>query len=451
MQYQGQTQGKQEDATLLSMLMPIKNLIYKTEIKNKKLKEQLVQLLDQPPPVMSQIPQQPPQERRKPLLQSSEPMKLALNDPRAEDLTPEEKMIAYLNAQEQDTIRLLSQLDKDSEVYQHKLSQYKELSQHRMQMEKLIHKQRIDKLCMDDGVDEEERLMQIREEERRKANIESIEAIASNRAVKQSNSINKFESFRVHWDYVTGLPISIGNIIIAFSTEYNRSFTEIQEISQTDCIRDSFNPTTNMCEILKSCEVNEVLPNPDIRLVIEVKTIKNSGDVEAIGWSRISLYDYMNQLINGLFVLYLFSDKEISFDDEAQFIRGLHKVPQARLYIRIARMENDFVNSFKPNLQSKSKYSIPHLLNVQYENIEEDMPAAVIEPVENVPIAKQNTLFPKAKKSPAMMSVIPENPNEENSPLASKKIVPTGGIRGVMCNIVNIKQLPSVKAHYVCD
>jgi hypothetical protein len=157
----------------------------------------------------------------------------------------------------------------------------------------------------------------------------------------------------------------------------------------------------------------------------------------------------MNQLINGLFVLYLFSDKDISFTDETQFIRGLHKVPQTRLYIRIARMENDFVNSFKPNLQSKSKYSIPHLLNVQYENIEEDMPLAIMEPVNNAPIAKSNTLLPKAKKSPTMMSVIPENPNEENSPLASKKILPNDGIRGVMCNIANIKQIPSVKAHYV--
>ena len=112
-------------------------------------------------------------------------------------------------------------------------------------------------------------------------------------------------------------------------------------------------------------------------------------------------------------------------------------------------MENDFVNSFKPNLQSKSKYSIPHLLNVQYENIEEDMPLAIMEPVNNAPIAKSNTLLPKAKKSPTMMSVIPENPNEENSPLASKKILPNDGIRGVMCNIANIKQIPSVKAHYV--
>ena len=433
-------QYHQNDANLLSMLMPIKNLIYKTEIKNKKLKQQLENLVSQP---LAQSKIQPtPIQPFKSLLTSTEAIKLAIDEPISNDLSPEEKMVAQMNAQEHDMIRLLTQLDKNGEMYQHKLNQYKQMSKNRVQMEKLIHKQRIDRLCKKDGIDDAEHLNRIKEEEKRKANLAQIEAQATNRAVKESVSMHKFESFRIYWDFLTGLPISVKNIDIAFSIELNNKYQEIFAISRTECENDKFNPSTNSCEILKISDLNEIIASPELRLAIEIRTMDDKGECELIGWSRMDIYNYMNQLINGLFVLYIFDNKDIEYSDETEFIRGLHIVPQARLYVRIAHVEGDYVNSFKPTLQSKNKYSIPQLLNVQYDMPEEDsaMPS-------NSQTQLQSINPMKSQRVNLQMGIIPENPNEESSP--NIKLNTQEGIRGILCHAYNIKCLNAVKNHYV--
>jgi hypothetical protein len=50
----------------------------------------------------------------------------------------EERALMNLAAQEFDQLRILSKLPKNSDIYRHKMEQYKEMSAMRAEMEKLL-------------------------------------------------------------------------------------------------------------------------------------------------------------------------------------------------------------------------------------------------------------------------------------------------------------------------
>lgn len=54
-----------------------------------------------------------------------------------------------LAAQEYDSLRILSRLPKNSEVYQYKMQQYREMSTMRAEMEKVLQEQRLEKIRRD--------------------------------------------------------------------------------------------------------------------------------------------------------------------------------------------------------------------------------------------------------------------------------------------------------------
>jgi hypothetical protein len=60
------------------------------------------------------------------------------NDYRAEDMEIEERALMNIAAQEFDELRILSKLPKGSEIYKHKMQQYKEMSAMRAEMEKIL-------------------------------------------------------------------------------------------------------------------------------------------------------------------------------------------------------------------------------------------------------------------------------------------------------------------------
>jgi hypothetical protein len=68
------------------------------------------------------------------------------NELRVDDLDKEEKALMNLQAQEFDQMRLLQHLDKNSDLYEHKLKQFKELSDFRAEAEKDLQMQRLEKL-----------------------------------------------------------------------------------------------------------------------------------------------------------------------------------------------------------------------------------------------------------------------------------------------------------------
>ena len=71
------------------------------------------------------------------------------NETRADDLEVEERALMNLAAQELDQIRVLQKLPKDSELYAHKLKQFRELSAMRVEVEKVLQEQRLEKIQRD--------------------------------------------------------------------------------------------------------------------------------------------------------------------------------------------------------------------------------------------------------------------------------------------------------------
>ena len=68
------------------------------------------------------------------------------NEARVGDLEVEERALMNLAAQEYDQLRVLQNLPKDSELYNHKPEQYKELSAMRTEAEKVLQEQRLEKI-----------------------------------------------------------------------------------------------------------------------------------------------------------------------------------------------------------------------------------------------------------------------------------------------------------------
>ena len=60
------------------------------------------------------------------------------NEIRSEDLQVEERALMNLAAQEYDSLRILSRLPPDSDLYQYKMNQYREMSTMRAEMEKML-------------------------------------------------------------------------------------------------------------------------------------------------------------------------------------------------------------------------------------------------------------------------------------------------------------------------
>jgi hypothetical protein len=61
----------------------------------------------------------------------------------------EERALMNIAAQEFDALRVLSQIPKNTELYKHKLQQYKEMSAMRSEMEKVLQEQKLEKLRRD--------------------------------------------------------------------------------------------------------------------------------------------------------------------------------------------------------------------------------------------------------------------------------------------------------------
>ena len=58
----------------------------------------------------------------------------------------EERALMNIAAAEFDELRILSKLPKGSEIYKHKMNQYKEMSAMRSEMEKILQEQKFEKI-----------------------------------------------------------------------------------------------------------------------------------------------------------------------------------------------------------------------------------------------------------------------------------------------------------------
>jgi hypothetical protein len=431
-QQQPQNEYPAFDPQVQSYLMQINQLISKTNKKNQKLKEDIGSL--------SKLQQQsymaPPPLPPTPVEVTNEIpiMKLAQNQVRTEGMDEEEKALANLAAQECDSIRLLSQIDSKSEIYQIKLQQYKELSDYRAQMEIQIQKHKIEKLrkakapalaktpsiktplqtpypSLANGTmySKPPTSMKPMSQAKSMAHTKMSEPIESIQGAPQIEPPIQTEDIWIHWDFVLNLPLIAENLKIVYSlVSCSNQIIYTEELSKSPCEHDAEAMDFNKCIMRNDVNVQGIIPDRCIRLVIEIRHVSFNGQISTLGWSVMNLYDYMSKLIKGLFVLHLFKPPTYKFIDNEDIIKQLQRIPFIRLYLRVCYPGDDIINSFKAYPNNKSNYSLPELLNVIYvypeeETLEPKEPGdqePIINSVQNapvIPLENQKPVVPQLK------------------------------------------------------
>ena len=140
-------QQPQTDPALLENLTEIKTTLNDAIQKNKNLEEELKHLQEES---NSKINIPPPIKKKKDIdLPIPNGVIFAQNECHATDLEDEEKALLNVAAQEYDNLKMISNLDPNSELYKYKVKQYKEMSTYRADVEKALQKQRLEKINFD--------------------------------------------------------------------------------------------------------------------------------------------------------------------------------------------------------------------------------------------------------------------------------------------------------------
>ena len=360
-----------------------------------------------PPP--RQSPQQPMQFAGPPAFSQSSGSKdfddflssnFMQNQMKNVDLNEDERMLVHLTMMEADSLRMLSRIPQNTELYRFKLEQYKELSTQRAEAEKIVQETRLKKIKR--ALD-----LRAREDDRRFENQKFLDDVrkqtVANQLVKEGK-IQKFEQvsvadglgdlnprakalanepagarspqggqagdynlnhgFVVHWDYVFGIPKNKKFCQLVFAAmNGEETILEPQMVSARN-VQDQ-NVQKNQCVIYENNTLREIEPNKFTNLIVEVQmpvSLNNVDDYVSLGWTFINLFDVNNQLNRGKFKLPLYQPP-IYRNVTKDAVDQLKPVLDTSFLFRISYpWKDDFSNlkNLEPHLNHRD-YLIPAL------------------------------------------------------------------------------------------
>ncbi|CAD8204694.1 unnamed protein product [Paramecium pentaurelia] len=294
-----------------------------------------------------------------------------MNEVRGVDLTEEERVLMSLQAQEIDSLRVISRIPVGTELYRFKVEQYKELSTMRAEIEKIVQEQRLQ-----DARREFE--MERREDDRQWENEKWVDDnkkfIIENRLRKdntqkrqQMQQYNQSEGFVVHWDYTLGLPRRSNYSQVVFGV-YNGQQVICQPRLVEPRESETENQNHNRCIFGDAHQVFEVPAHPDTLMIMEVqipfskRVEDNVGRTETYGWTQVDLFDHNKQLKRGKFkcpVYYGPTSPEITVEE----IQNLEPIPNCWVYFRIGYPnDKDYgeVKTIYPE-QTQHEYIVPYI------------------------------------------------------------------------------------------
>ncbi|CAK73236.1 unnamed protein product (macronuclear) [Paramecium tetraurelia] len=297
-------------------------------------------------------------------IQSNKPKKKDFNDPfqqfsrkkefflqnnvRGFDLTREEQILMNLQAQEVDSLRMISRIPIGTEIYRFKLEQYKELSTMRAEMEKIIQVQRLQRVRRNF---EKKRRQKDKEFEINKWVDDQRKFIIENRLRNDFGEVRKeghlydpAEELVIHWDYQGKQ--NLLNLFLQFLTickyQINQSLQNHMIVRQKE----------------RTNQLHEIPAHPEVLLIEEVqlpvskKLEENTGKTQSYGWTQIDLFDQQRQLKRGN------SNASIT-----QNIAKLEPIPNALFHMRITYPNDEDlrqVRSIYPE-QTAMEYNIPYI------------------------------------------------------------------------------------------
>ena len=303
-------------------------------------------------------------------MQLSQPdiQKLIQNSRRNPDLNDFERALVFMEAQEDDSLKLMMRVPVGTDLYRFKAEQFKETSTTRGEIEKLVYEQMLK--GMKKGFDIESKEAENRSEnlmwdDEQRKNIlagyirrqlgtglqleyngpieepepeddEEIEVVK--RPPEKKKTYDPTEGFIVYWDYCLGLPQLQRQT--AFDFQIVSQGEIIRDLEQSADVGPNVEDSNNTCRSIFGLKnrIKNVPIDPETLLIWKVYMPVQQGDRivnTPIGWTQIDLWTLSRQLKRGRWKCPLY---ELPVDPNItkEGVQQLTPIPGIWFYLRIS-------------------------------------------------------------------------------------------------------------------
>ena len=314
------------------------------------------------------------------------------------DLNEDERMLVHLTMMEADSLRMLSRIPQNTELYRFKLEQYKELSTQRAEAEKIVQETRLKKIKRalelrsredDRRYDNQKFLDEVRKQTVanqlvKEGKIQKFEQVSpkegladlnpkpkattnnsgGNEAGGQAGEYNMNMGFVAHWDYVFGIPKNKKFCQLVYAIMNGEETVLEPQMVDARPVQDQ-NVQKNQCVIYENTTLREIEPNKFSNLILEVQmplSLNNVDDYVSLGWTFLNLFDVNGQLNRGKFKLPLYQPP-IYRNVSKEAVDQLKPVLDCSILFRISYPWKDEYSNLKnlePHLNHRD-YLIPSL------------------------------------------------------------------------------------------
>ena len=279
-------------------------------------------------------------------------------------------LMRQLGQQEEEMMRGLESLPKDSELYNMRMEHARQMVTLRCEIEKTMQERTLEELKQ-----ERERVAMQRAraaqqdkwaQEQKRALLESEvrRRLAAQGALKtemlEENKL-KYEpssGFYIYWDFVSDIPMRFTSCRLVYAFYDGATAVSGAKASSSEQGKSEGN---KMVVVHASHRrVTHMPPVPHLRLVVEVQNVAASSAITAIGWAVLELFDHEARFKTGRFALPLFRPPpQVTAGDSV--LRTLETVTKrATLYLRIGFAERHALDvGFKVESGQTSVYSPP--------------------------------------------------------------------------------------------
>ena len=224
------------------------------------------------------------------------------NEARSVDLNEDEKYLLNLQAQEADSLRILSQIPLGTDLYRFKMEQYKELSTMRTEAEKIVQEHRLMKMRRDfEKVrrDEDRKFENEKWVDEQRKNVIASRLRSETQPVKAENRYDPLDGLVIYWDYALGIPKRNDSCQIVFGIYINGDEIYPPKLVEPHpCEIDT--AVTNRCILGNSYPMNDIPANSNALLIFEVQVqpSRETGNprLTSFGWSQLDLFDSRREL-----------------------------------------------------------------------------------------------------------------------------------------------------------
>ena len=214
-------------------------------------------------------------------------------------IEPEELALSNINNQDFDDMNLLLALDKDSNLYKLKLEQYKEASNNRKEIEKALYETKLNKL-RDQYNYENKEIPEIihqniifAEKDQRENALERMQKEWESKNYSRINAqyYDPIVGFIIYWDFFVGIELGLHLLELTYS------FFESGSIIRSPVSFETSLSIFQKADIIGIFhKILDIPANPETRLIIEINSRNEYGEMKPVGWTTLDLFNHLRHL-----------------------------------------------------------------------------------------------------------------------------------------------------------